>query len=59
MKEQGIEQGIEIGIGEKERIIVTRGWKRGMAPQDIADLADMPMEKVEAIIRELEMEPGS
>ena len=52
--EQGLEQGIEKGIDEKERIFVTRGWKKGMAPQEIADLADMPLQKVKSIIQELQ-----
>lgn len=51
VKERGIEQGIE----QKEQTVVTRAWKKGISVQDISELADMPIEKVEAIIRELEM----
>ena len=55
-KEEGHEEGLEEGLGRKEHIVVERGWKKGMAPKEIAELADMPLERVKAIIRELEAE---
>ena len=56
---QGFEQGIEKGLDEKERIVVTRGWKKGMSPQDIAELADMSIDKVKSIIVELERQESN
>ena len=53
-KEEGKEEGREEAFNEKERIVVTRGWQKSMSPEEIAELADMPVERVQAIIRELE-----
>ncbi len=55
-KEEGREEGREEERELKERIFVTRGWEKGIAPEEIAELADMPLERVKAIIRELEAE---
>ncbi|MCB0562937.1 MAG: hypothetical protein KDD01_01025, partial [Phaeodactylibacter sp.] len=55
-KEEGREEGREEGFNEKERIVVTRGWQKGISPEEIAELADMPVERVKAIIEELESE---
>lgn len=52
--EEGREKGMEAGEERKEHIFVERGWKKGMPPEEIAELADMPLERVKAIIRELE-----
>ena len=52
-KEEGREEGREEAFNEKERIVVTRGWQKGMSPEEIAELADMPLERVKAIIEEL------
>lgn len=54
-KEQGFEQGIE----QKERTVVTRAWQKGLPAAEIAELADMPLDRVEAIIRELEQESNA
>lgn len=51
--EQGLEQGFAKGVNEKEHIIITRAWKKGMPIEEIADLVDVPMEKVKAVIEEL------
>ena len=51
---KGKEEGREEAFNEKERIVVTRGWQKSMSPEEIAELADMPVERVQAIIRELE-----
>ncbi len=51
---EGLEKGLEAGKERKEHIFVERGWKKGMPPEEIAELADMPVERVNAIIRELE-----
>lgn len=53
---KGREEGREEGRELKERIIVTRIWEKGLPPEEIAELADMPLERVKAIIRELEAE---
>jgi predicted transposase/invertase (TIGR01784 family) len=58
VKEQGIEEGIEQGIHQKERIVVSRAWKKGLPVKDIADLVDIDIERVKAIIKQLEMEKG-
>lgn len=55
-EKEGIEKGMEKGIELKERVFVARGWEKGMTPEAIAELADMPVELVNAIIRELELE---
>ena len=52
-KKIGREQGIELGKEQKERIFVTRGRQKGLSPEEIADLGDIPLEKVETIIQEL------
>ncbi|PHN01275.1 RpnC/YadD family protein [Flavilitoribacter nigricans] len=52
--EQGLERGIEQGIEQKERKVVTRAWAKGFPIEEIAELADMPIERVESIIREIE-----
>ncbi len=52
--EKGLEKGREEGVENKERIVVTRAWKKGLPPEEIAELADMPVEHVKEIIAELE-----
>lgn len=54
-KEEGREEGIEKGFELKERIVVTRSWEKGLAPEEIAELADIPLERVKAVIQELEV----
>ncbi len=44
------------GLENKEYIVVTRAWKKGLSPEEIAELADMPLERVREIIAELEAE---
>lgn len=53
-KEEGLKEGFEAGEERKEYIFVERGRKKGMTAEEIAELADMPVERVKAIIRELE-----
>lgn len=61
VKETGFEEGQAEGRVEgraegqaiKERIVVKRAWIKGLDHEEIADLADMPLEKVETIIQEL------
>lgn len=52
--EEGTEKGFEQGIEQKERTVVSRAWVKGISPSEIAELADMQIERVEAIIRDLE-----
>lgn len=52
------EQGFEKGIEQKERIVESRAWKKGMSAEEIAELADMPVQEVEVLIRELEQQSG-
>lgn len=47
-------KGLEKGLENKERIFVTRAWEKGLSPEEIAELADMPLERVREIIAELE-----
>ena len=46
-------KGLEKGMDKKEHIVVARGMELGMPPKDIAFLADMPLEKVLAVMAEL------
>lgn len=59
IREAIINDAIEQGFEQKERIVVTRAWHKGMPAVEIADLADMPLDRVEAIIRELEKESNA
>jgi len=51
--QQGLQQGYAKGINEKELAVITRAWKKCMPIEEIADLVDVPMEKVKAVIEEL------
>lgn len=53
------EQGIELGSEKKELIVVTRAWKKGISPEDIAYLADMELDKVKIIIEHLEQQANA
>lgn len=55
-KAEGKVEGLEEGMEQKARIVVARGHEIGMTPQEIAGLADMPVEWVKAVIREIEAE---
>lgn len=56
--EQGLEQGFTRGINEKERTVISRAWEKGMPIVEIADLVDVSVEKVKAVIEELKEEDG-
>ena len=49
---EGKMEGLEL----KARTVVARGHERGLSPEEIALLADMPVEWVKAVIREIEEE---
>ncbi len=51
--QQGLQQGYVKGINEKELAVIFRAWKKGMPVEEIADLVDVPVEKVKAVIEEL------
>lgn len=38
----------------KARIVVARSHEKGLSPEEIAELAEMPVEWVKAVIREIE-----
>jgi hypothetical protein len=44
---------VEQEVLQKERAMVSRAWKKGMTAPEIAELTDMPAEKVEIIIQAL------
>ncbi|MCB0614976.1 MAG: hypothetical protein KDC75_16780, partial [Phaeodactylibacter sp.] len=44
------------GLELKARTVVARGHERGLSPEEIATLADMPVKWVKAVIREIEEE---
>lgn len=54
VKEQGLEQGVAQGM--EKGILVARYWKKGLKAEQIAELVDMPVEKITAMIRQLEDE---
>ena len=56
---EGRAEGVEEGFEIKERIVVIRAWEKGMAVEDIAFLADIPVEKVKAIIGDISGGPGA
>ena len=51
--EKGLEKGRVEGIEEKERLVISRAWKKGMPVAEIAELVALSVEKVETIIIEL------
>ena len=53
VKEEGLEEGRVKGIEEKERVVISRAWKKGMPVEEIAELVALPVKKVEAVIQEL------
>lgn len=55
-KAEGKVEGIEEGMERKARIVVARSHEKGLSPEEIAELAEMPVEWVKAIIREMEVE---
>lgn len=55
-KVEGKAEGKIEGMEHKARIVVARGHERGLSPEEIAELADMPVEWVKAVIREIEAE---
>ena len=55
-KAEGKAEGIEEGMERKSRIVVARGYEKGLSLEEIAELADMPVEWVIAVIREIETE---
>ena len=50
--EQGLEQGYSKGLEEKERTVIINAWKKGLSLEDVADLIEAPLEKVETVINE-------
>ncbi|MCB9266110.1 MAG: hypothetical protein H6558_13860 [Lewinellaceae bacterium] len=57
-KEKGLEEGRKEGREEKMRNVVFRAWKRNMPVGEIADLVEVSVDKVEAIIREFTDDVG-
>ncbi|MCB0567543.1 MAG: hypothetical protein KDD01_24505, partial [Phaeodactylibacter sp.] len=55
-KAEGKMEGKMEGLELKARTVVARGHERGLSPEEIALLADMPVEWVKAVIREIEEE---
>ncbi len=55
-REEGREEGLVKGMDKKEHIVVARGLERDLSPEDIAFLADMPLEKVLAVMAEISEE---
>jgi len=53
--EQGLEKGLEKGKEEKERAVILRAWKKGMPIEEIADLVEAPVAKVEGVIHAYRM----
>ena len=58
--EQLVKEYLAEAILEKERTVISRAWKKGMPIEEIADLVDVPVEKVKTVIEELKegMESG-
>lgn len=55
--QKGLEEGREEGKWQKTRLFVFRADRKGMSVADIAELVDLPVEKVEALIREVRLNP--
>ena len=53
IREAILNEAKEQGLGQKERTVITRAWKKGYSVQEIAELADVSVERVESIIQEL------
>lgn len=55
-KAEGKAEGMEEATALKEFIVIKRGWTKGIAPELIADIGDIPLKKVKSIIATLEEE---
>ena len=44
--EKGIEKGIERGLNQKEVTIIRNGWAKGLTPELIAEIGEIPLERV-------------
>ncbi|MCR9101037.1 MAG: hypothetical protein NXI25_13845 [bacterium] len=56
-RKEGREEGREEGKWQKTRLFVFRADRKGMSVADIAELVDLPAEKVEALIQEVRLNP--
>lgn len=56
-RKEGREEGREEGRLQKTRLFVFRADRKGMSVADIAELVDLPAEKVEALIQEVRLNP--
>lgn len=55
-KAEGKAEGMEEATALKEFIVIKRGWTKGITPELIADIGDIPLEKVKSVIATLEAE---
>ena len=48
-RKEGVEEGMEKGVGKGQRSIISKLLVAGMSPEDISRMLDMPIEEVLAI----------